>query len=104
MSFELGVSYMFLMTMGWAGAHRFYNGRFWTGLLYAMTGGLCGIGIFLDFFLLPFMVNSAVDETYSSTEDSGGDVLEFVSRIFGRFAVAGLMFCILILAAAIVAG
>ena len=41
---------------GALGLHRFYLGRFGTGLLWMFTGGLGGIGAFIDLFTIPSMV------------------------------------------------
>ncbi|MEB3338345.1 MAG: NINE protein [Leptolyngbyaceae bacterium] len=38
------------------GLHRFYNGKIASGLLWFCTGGLLGIGQFIDLFLIPNMV------------------------------------------------
>jgi TM2 domain-containing membrane protein YozV len=37
---------------GWLGLHRFYLGHIGVGVLYLLTGGLCGIGWFIDFILI----------------------------------------------------
>jgi len=38
------------------GLHRFYLGRWITGLLWLMTGGLFVVGAIIDLFLIPAMV------------------------------------------------
>ncbi|MGI6005461.1 MAG: NINE protein [Christensenellales bacterium] len=38
--------------LGPFGAHRFYAGKVGTGLLYLVTGGLCGIGVIVDIVLI----------------------------------------------------
>ena len=41
------------------GIHRFYLGKSGSGILYLCTLGVCGIGQFLDLFLIPSMVDEA---------------------------------------------
>jgi hypothetical protein len=41
---------------GFAGIHRFYLGRPWTGVLWLFTFGLFGIGQLVDLFRLPALV------------------------------------------------
>jgi len=38
--------------LGGLGIHRFYAGKVGTGILYLVTGGLCGFGILVDMILL----------------------------------------------------
>ncbi|MBL4590825.1 MAG: NINE protein [Phycisphaerales bacterium] len=56
-----GVSYLLwlLCFVGLCGIHRFYNGKWVTGLLWLFTGGLFFIGQFVDLFLIPGMVERA---------------------------------------------
>jgi TM2 domain-containing membrane protein YozV len=43
----------FLLTfLGIFGIHRFYLGKWITGILYLLTGGLLGLGILYDFWTL----------------------------------------------------
>jgi TM2 domain-containing membrane protein YozV len=46
------------------GAHRFYYGRRWTGLLWLCTGGLLLVGWIVDLFLIPGM-NADADRRYA---------------------------------------
>ncbi len=43
--------------VGLGGLHRLYNGKIGTGLLWLFTGGVLGIGQFVDLFLIPNMVD-----------------------------------------------
>jgi hypothetical protein len=56
--YKLAIAYLlwFLSGFGALGFHRFYLGRFGTGLLWLFTGGLAGIGGLFDLFYIPTMV------------------------------------------------
>ena len=41
---------------GLCGLHRLYVGRWISGVLWLMTGGLCGVGQVIDLFMMPRMV------------------------------------------------
>lgn len=49
-----GVAYLLwlLSIFGWLGFHRFYLGRWGTGILWILTFGLLGFGAFIDLFTL----------------------------------------------------
>jgi len=41
---------------GFAGIHRFYSGRWISGLVWLLTLGLCGVGQVLDLIFIPRMI------------------------------------------------
>ncbi len=45
-----------LCIVGVAGVHRFYAGRYITGVIWLLTWGLLGIGLLIDLFLIPSMI------------------------------------------------
>ncbi len=49
---DKGIAYALLIFGGSIGLHRFYIGKIGSGLLYAFTFGVFGIGIVLDLFTL----------------------------------------------------
>src|SRR3954471_14339523 len=55
---DYSLAWVFLTFFGVFGVHRFYLGKWGTGLLYLFTAGLLGIGILYDFCTL----NSQVSE------------------------------------------
>ncbi len=56
-----GVAYLLwlLCFLGFFGIHRFYMGKWVTGLLWLFTGGLFLIGQIIDLFLIPGMADRA---------------------------------------------
>jgi TM2 domain-containing membrane protein YozV len=55
---DYSVAWLLLTFLGFFGVHRFYMGKWLTGLLYLVTGGLVGIGYLYDLCTL----NSQVSE------------------------------------------
>jgi TM2 domain-containing membrane protein YozV len=55
---DYNVSWLLLTFLGIFGIHRFYMGKWLSGLIYLLTGGLFLIGIIYDFWTL----NDQVDE------------------------------------------
>jgi len=55
---SVGVAYALwaLCIFGVAGVHRFYAGRYVTGALWLVTWGFLGVGLIIDLFLIPEMV------------------------------------------------
>jgi TM2 domain-containing membrane protein YozV len=46
------LTWILLTFLGFLGIHRFYMGKFFTGILYLCTGGLFLVGILYDFLTL----------------------------------------------------
>lgn len=46
------VAMVLCLCLGWMGAHRYYEGKIATGLLYTFTFGLGGLGWIIDFLIL----------------------------------------------------
>ena len=55
---DYSVAWILLTFLGWLGVHRFYIGKWGTGILYLLTLGLLGIGLLYDFLTL----NSQISE------------------------------------------
>jgi hypothetical protein len=69
----------FIGGFGTLGFHRFYLGKFGTGLLYFVTGGLAFVGSLYDFFTLPMQVRDAnLELRYRNALENG------VNRMDGR--------------------
>jgi len=56
---DYSVGWLLLAFLGLFGVHRFYIGKWVTGLLYLVTGGLLGIGYLYDLWTF----NSQINET-----------------------------------------
>lgn len=46
------VALLLCLFLGYLGAHRFYEGKIGTGILWLCTLGLGGVGIFIDFIII----------------------------------------------------
>ncbi len=60
-----GVAYLLWLFFGLLGAHKFYCEKIAMGFLYFFTGGLLGIGWFIDLFTLGRQVDD-VNEMIAS--------------------------------------
>ncbi len=61
---DYNLTWILLTFLGFLGIHRMYMGKWLTGILYLLTGGLLGIGIIYDFWTLNdqiTMVNASGD-------------------------------------------
>jgi len=54
---DYSVTWILLTFLGFLGVHRFYMGKWPTGLLYLISGGLLGLGIIYDFWTLNSQVS-----------------------------------------------
>ncbi len=63
---DYSVAWLLLTFLGVFGAHRFYMGKWVTGLLYLLTLGLLGLGLLYDFWTL----NSQVSDLNRSRQQA----------------------------------
>jgi TM2 domain-containing membrane protein YozV len=49
---DYSVTWLLLTFLGFFGLHRFYMGKWGTGIIYLLSAGLLGIGVVYDFFTL----------------------------------------------------
>lgn len=65
--FDYSASWILLTFLGVFGVHRFYLGKWGTGILYLLTLGLLGIGLIYDFWTLNSQVSELNQSRVSST-------------------------------------
>lgn len=46
------VDFLLCWFIGFVGAHKFYEGKTGMGILYIFTGGLFGVGMLVDWFVI----------------------------------------------------
>ncbi len=63
--------------VGVCGLHRFYAGKYITGALWLATGGLLGVGQFLDLLFIPGMVETKNLKTLKKQLNSGDFYQQF---------------------------
>jgi len=56
---DYNISWILLTFLGLFGVHRFYMGKWISGLIYLLTGGLFTLGIIYDFWTLNDQVSEA---------------------------------------------
>jgi TM2 domain-containing membrane protein YozV len=49
---DYNLAWILLTFLGIFGIHRMYMGKWLTGILYLLTGGLVGLGVIYDFWTL----------------------------------------------------
>ena len=49
---DYNLAWLLLVFLGFFGIHRLYMGKIWTGILYLLTFGLCGLGYIYDMWTL----------------------------------------------------
>lgn len=59
---DYSVTWLLLTFLGIFGLHRMYMGKWFTGILYLLTGGLCLVGVLYDFCTLNTQVSEANSE------------------------------------------
>ena len=68
-------AYLLALALGWTGLHRFYVGRYFTGLMYMVSFGFFGLGIVYDLIFLSRMVdqtNQRRQERYEENPERYG--------------------------------
>jgi TM2 domain-containing membrane protein YozV len=58
-TYGYSTAWALLLTLGVLGAHRYYAGRWKSGLLYTCTLGLCGLGVLYDLACLNDLLSDA---------------------------------------------
>ncbi|NOY26702.1 MAG: TM2 domain-containing protein [Oligoflexia bacterium] len=58
---DTGLAYVLWIggLMGFCGLHRIYMGRYASGIIWLLTGGLCFVGQLIDVFMMPQMLEDS---------------------------------------------
>lgn len=51
------VAFLLCLFFGVLGIHKFYEGKVLLGIVYLLTGGICGVGVIIDLIVLLFKPN-----------------------------------------------
>jgi TM2 domain-containing membrane protein YozV len=58
-AFSYGITWILLTFLGVLGIHRFYLGKWLTGLAWLVTGGMFGLGVLYDYWTLNDQISEA---------------------------------------------
>ena len=105
---SIGKGYLYLIFTGVFGGHRFYLGHYLLGILYFMTLGVFGLGLIIDLFRLPSLIEAYNTQTeeqlehdaeLSADEAPHPELNPFAARIkIWRWSKYFLYFCFIIMA------
>ncbi len=73
---DYSVTWILLTFLGIFGIHRMYMGKWFTGLLYLVSGGLLGVGIVYDYITLNSQISECNGERLSPFGRSGDRSIE----------------------------
>jgi TM2 domain-containing membrane protein YozV len=70
--FDDSVAWILLTFLGIFGVHRMYLEKWFTGILYLLTGGIFGLGYLYDFWTLNDQITAANGSPWAGYLDKGG--------------------------------
>ena len=88
---------LFTFFLGGIGAHKFYTGRYWQGVLYILFcwTGIPGLIALIEFIIYAFTSSEKLQQKYSAG-GGGGVVIAVVAGCIGFFVVVGILAAIAI--------